>query len=586
MLRNIAISTRILGIILILIVSIIVLAGIVYISADRIKDASIAEEAVVMLEGQKDKLKLGTQSMAIALGKALTGIGDRQEQYAIISSYITDYRFEDDQSGYYYTYIGTVIFMHPILSDREGEDLAYTTDVNGIYYVRELYAAAQKGGGFVTFVFPKPPSMEHATKLAYVEYIPGTDIWISTGIYIDAIDTRKVLIEERLTSSLKDEMFIIGGVLFLLFLILAPLVIFILGSINKPLGEIVKTAEQIASGNFAVSLNIIGKDEITVLQKAFLQMSENLRAGFAAIQAKEADALLQAEVSRKLTHKVLQVTAEVEQATQELETTVSSISKSAARVKTGGVIQSKRIHAILTSIEQLNADVFRVAQTAETAVDQSQQSHKKVEAGMNMALEVGGAMEKLRNITETLTKNISRLGKQSSTIGGVMKIITDIADQINILAMNASIEAAHAGEAGRGFTVVAGEVRKLAEKTRIAAQDVNNSITDMQNLVSLNISSMDNVADYISQVSELAERSVDSLQDAQTIVRDSMQQVQSIAVLVDQQSASSKAVVSLVSDVQGIAKDNDRLVTQVDEDLRALFHKSRELLNLVSEVRQ
>ncbi|MDR2798685.1 MAG: methyl-accepting chemotaxis protein, partial [Treponema sp.] len=497
-----------------------------------------------------------------------------------------DYRFEDDQSGYYYTYIGTVIFMHPTLPQQEGQDLGQTADVNGVYYVRELYEKAQKGGGFVSFVFPKPPVMDYAPKLAYVEYIPGTDIWISTGIYIDTIDAHKVLIEERLTSSLKQEMLLIGGILILLFLILGPLLVFILRSINKPLGEIVQTAEQIASGNFQVSLKIKGKDELTVLQQAFLHMSENLRSSFAAIQTKEAEALFQAEESQRVTNKMLQVTEEVEQAAQDLETTVGSISQRAAKVKTGGAIQNERIHAILTSIEQLNRDVQQVAHTAEIAVDQSQQSHKKVETGVDMALEAGRAMEKLHGITDTLTGNINRLGEQSTTIGGIMTIITDIADQINILAMNASIEAAHAGEAGKGFTVVAGEVRKLAEKTRVAAQDVNSSITDMQKLVGLNISSMANVATYIAQVRELAERSVGSLRDAQSIVKDSMVQVRSIAALVEQQSASSRGVVLLVGDVSGIAQDNDQLVTQVDEELHMLYHKSQELLNLVAEVRQ
>ncbi|MDR0723249.1 MAG: methyl-accepting chemotaxis protein [Treponema sp.] len=586
MLRHISIKIRILGIILILILSIIALTGVIYVTASRIKDSAIVEVEEVMLEDQKEKLQLGTQTMAVALGKALAGISDRQAQHDIISAYIKDYRFEEDQSGYYYTYIGTVIFIHPTLPHREGEDLGQTVDANGVYYVQELYANAQKGGGFVSYVFPKPPSMDSAAKLAYVEYIPGTDIWISTGIYIDNIEAHKTVMEERMVSSLLQQIvIIISCLLVLLLLILTPLSLLTLHSISKPLQETVHAAEQLAAGDLAISLAVAGNDEITVLQNSFLKMSENLRSGFTAVQAKEAEALFQAEESRKVTNKMLQVTEEVEQAAQDLETTVSRISQSAARVKNGSAIQSERILGILTSIEQLNSDVLQVAQTAETAVDQSQQSHKKVETGVDIALEVGGAMEKLHHITGTLTENINHLGKQSATIGGIMQIITDIADQINILAMNASIEAAHAGEAGRGFTVVAEEVRKLAEKTRGAAQDVNSSITDMQKLVGLNISSMDNVTTYVAQVTQLAERSVGSLRDAQTIVKDSMIQVQSIAALVDQQSASSKAVVSLVNDVSGITQNNEQLVTQVDEELQTLFHKSQELLNLVSEVR-
>jgi methyl-accepting chemotaxis protein len=570
------------GIVLVLILSIIVLTGMIYITASTVKDSGIADEKVMILEGQKDKIRLGTQTIAVALGKALVGIRDRQEQHDIIKSYINDYRFEDDQSGYYYTYIGTVIFMHPTLPHREGEDLGQTADVNGVYYVRDLYANAQKGGGFVSFVFPKPPSMEQAPKLAYVEYIPGTDIWISTGIYIDNIDTHTANVEKRLASFLNKEMFIVGGIVSLLLVLLITLTMFILRSISKPLAEVSHISEQIASGNLDISLKITGRDEITVLQRAFFHMSENLRSSFAAVKTKETEALFQAEKSQKLMNQILQVAKEVEQAAQDMETLISSISESAVKVKTGGAVQNERIREILTSIKQLNTDVLQIAKTAETAAAQSQESHKKVEVGVNMALETGIALEKLRNLTGTLTENINHLGEQSATIGGIMKIITDIADQINILAMNASIEAAHAGEAGKGFTVVAGEVRKLAEKTRGAAQDVNSSIMAMQKLVGLNISGMDNATTYIAQVNEMAESSVSSLRDAQTIVKDSMIQVQSIAVLVEQQSASSKAVASLVNDVSGIAQDNDQLVTQVDEELRILFHKSKELLNLAN----
>ena len=559
--------------------------GVIYVTASRIKDSAIADVSEVMFVEQKEKIQLGTQTMAVALSKALAGISDRQGQHAIISAYIKNYRFEEDQSGYYYTYISTKIFMHPTLPQREGEDLGQTADANGVYYVRELYAKAQAGGGFVSFVFPKPPSMVNTPKLAYVEYIPGTDIWISTGIYIDNIEAYKAVMEERMASSLLKQIGIISGLIVLLLLIVTPFSLLTLHSIFKPLKETVHAAEQLAAGDLAISLKASGNDEITVLQNSFLKMSENLRSGFTAVQAKEAEALFQAEESRKVTHKMLQVTEEVEQAAQDMETTVSRISQSATRVKTGSAIQSERIQAILTSIEQFSTEILQVVQTAETAADQSQQSHKKVEIGMDMALAAGSAMEKLHLITETLTENINHLGKQSATIGGIMRIITDIADQINILAMNASIEAAHAGEAGRGFTVVAEEVRKLADKTRGAAEDVNSSIMDMQKLVGLNISSMDNVTTYVAQVTQLAEKSVGSLRDAQTIVKDSMIQVQSIAALVDQQSVSSKAVVSLVNDVNGITQNNDQLVTQVDAELQALFHKSQELLNLVSEVR-
>ncbi|MDR3337705.1 MAG: methyl-accepting chemotaxis protein [Treponema sp.] len=587
MLRNISIGTRIAAIIVILIFSIIALIATIYFTANDIKESGLSDTEEVMIAGQREKIRLGTQTMAIALSKALEGVTDRQEQHDIIKSYIQDYRFEDDKSGYYYTYIGTVIFMHPTLPQREGEDLGNTADANGVYYVRELYENAQKGGGFISFVFPKPPSMETAPKLAYVEYIPGTDIWISTGIYVDNIETTKAIFRERESKALQSLMILIIGILAGGFIfILGPVCIFTLRSILKPLKETVKAAEQLASGDMNLSLTVSGHDEITVLENSFLKMSQNLRSSFTDVQAKEEEAVIRAEEARKTAAKILEIAGHVEQAAHEMEDTVSTVSRNADGVKTGGDSQTDRINEILASMEQLSSGVLRITESAGTAAVKSEDSNRKVEAGVSMAEDSGKAMRELHAITGNLTENINNLGRQSDNIGSIMNVITDIASQINLLAMNASIEAAHAGEAGRGFAVVAGEVRKLAEKTRSAAQEVESSIREMQKLTQVNISGMDNAVASINQVTDFAQKTATSLTEAQTIVKDVMIQVQAIAESVEQQSESSKGITSLVNDVSGIARDNNQMITQVDEELKGLLRKSEELLTLVSELRQ
>jgi methyl-accepting chemotaxis protein len=525
--------------------------------------------------------------MAAALGKALEGVPDRQEQHDIIKSYIQDYRFEEDKSGYYYTYIDTHIFMHPTLPQREGEDLGNTADANGVYYVRDLYANAQKGGGFVEFVFPKPPSMENAPKLAYVEYIPGTDIWISTGIYIDNIEGAKAEIAVRESAKLGRIMvFVIGITGALLFLVLIPMVILILRSITKPLNETVKAAEQLAGGELDnIILAAQGRDEITALQNSFIRMAQNLKDSFADIQKKERAALEQAEEARNSNTKIMDLAAKVEGAAHEVEDSVGSISQSAGGVKSGGETQTQRISNILTAMEQLSAAVLHITTSSEEAAKQSQESNVKVEAGVSMANQSGHAMHELHVLAGALTENINQLGEQSNNIGNIMNVITDIADQINLLAMNASIEAAHAGEAGKGFAVVAGEVRNLADKTHSAAREVENSISQMQKLTKLNIDGMNEAADSISRVMELSKKTAASLTEAQTFVKDVMLKVQSIAAAVEQQSGSTKAITSLVTDVNGIAGENGQLIAKVNGELNILLGKSEELMNLVTELK-
>ena len=196
MLRNISISVRILAIIIILL---LVIAGIMvtlYFTAESINLSGITSIQKVMMAGQQEKVKLGTQTMAVALGKALQGVTDRKQQHDIIKSYIQDYRFENDKSGYYFTYIGTVIFMHPTLPQREGEDLGNTADANGVYYVKDLYANAQKGGGFVYFVFPnrlpcKTPPKWHTWNTFPVQIYGSLPVSISTISILKGLPLRR-----------------------------------------------------------------------------------------------------------------------------------------------------------------------------------------------------------------------------------------------------------------------------------------------------------------------------------------------------------------------------------------------------------
>jgi serine phosphatase RsbU (regulator of sigma subunit) len=282
MLRNISISARVIAIISILFLSILVLAGMVYFTANDAKDEGLADAEAVMLRGEKDKIKLGTETMAIALSQALEGVSDRETQHDIIKRYINDYRFEDDYSGYYFTYIGTKIFMHPTLPQREGEDLGNTADANGVYYVRDLNEAAKRGGGFVTFLFPKPGpngNMRDVAKLAYVEYIPGTDIWISTGVYLDDIDVYKEAMEKRMSDALQEQMgVIIGAIAILLFLILIPLCVLTLRSIIMPLRSAARTAAQFASGNLDAAIVVSGNDELSELGRTFNKMCADIKS--------------------------------------------------------------------------------------------------------------------------------------------------------------------------------------------------------------------------------------------------------------------------------------------------------------------
>ncbi|MDR1857746.1 MAG: methyl-accepting chemotaxis protein, partial [Desulfovibrio sp.] len=177
------------------------------------------------------------------------------------------------------------------------------------------------------------------------------------------------------------------------------------------------------------------------------------------------------------------------------------------------------------------------------------------------------------------------LGKQAEAIGGVMGVISDIADQTNLLALNAAIEAARAGEAGRGFAVVADEVRKLAEKTMSATQEVGSSIGAIQQSAKANMEAVAGAVHNVEEATTLANRSGDALKEIVDMSATNAAVVTSIATAAEEQSATSEEIAKALEEINRIVGETTDGMVQSSQAVQDLSKMAQELNSVMVKLR-
>ena len=385
-------------------------------------------------------------------------------------------------------------------------------------------------------------------------------------------------------------------------LVVLLVVIFLLiRSSVKPINYLARTAEIIADGNLEQPIEDerFG-GEVKMLSTSLKKMIASLIEGIKKAEAlsvsaqeesrKAQEAMIQAEAAGKeaqaKTEAMLVAADKLEEVGNVVSSASSELSAQIEQSDRGAAESAQRLSEAATAMNEMNATVQEVAKNAGSASAASADTKEKAQVGAQVVEKAVRSIEQVHQMSLELKGDMTQLNEHAQDITRIMGVISDIADQTNLLALNAAIEAARAGEAGRGFAVVADEVRKLAEKTMASTNDVGNAIKAIQESTAKSMTGVDNAVERIGEATELASRSGAALQEILTTVEITADQVNAIATASEEQSAASEEINQSIVQVNDMSRQTAEAMGEAARAVSDLAAQAQGLTELIEAMKK
>ncbi|WP_209121329.1 methyl-accepting chemotaxis protein [Alkalihalobacillus sp. BA299] len=322
------------------------------------------------------------------------------------------------------------------------------------------------------------------------------------------------------------------------------LVIFFSSYLSKSLNRVAETADNISKGNLQIEkINVNSKDEIGRMSDAMNKMVDQLRDLIFQISSTSDQVAVSAE----------QLTASAE----ETSTATDSITNSIQEVASGAERQAEGANSLTEVANEISNGMGKIAHNMDEVHHLAGISYEKANEGTGVIMRSVEHMKlNINEKTMTTSEIVKKLGDKSTEIGNIINLITDVAEQTNLLALNAAIEAARAGEHGKGFAVVADEVRKLAEQSSQSAGQIGMLINDIQKGIHESVLAMDNVKQAVEEGIVYAENAGDSFEGINGAIDQVLSQIQEVAIALHEVTVSSDTMISSVNEMTEITKNS------------------------------
>ncbi|HBA72726.1 MAG: chemotaxis protein [Geobacteraceae bacterium GWC2_55_20] len=540
-----------------------VLSGIAVYRMQLLSDASLANQKKALLDDYdalvKSQVHTAVSLIATVEERSRKGEISADDARKQAADLVRQLRYQKDN----YFWIDTVDGVNVVMLGKpsEGKSRLDLQDNKGKFLIREIIENGRReGGGYTDYWFPKAGSDTPMPKRSYsLEFKPWGWV-VGTGNYVDDID--KVMDEHKSTarSSFVANIAFFAVSAIVIMLGCLGFAFWFANDITRKIGGdplyAVEVVEKVAGGDLGVAIVIQGN-----YPGSLLQSIRDLVAS-----------------QRRMMEKIKESAGSLASASMELMATSDTMSHTTEDI----VSQAS---TVATAGEEMSATSGDIASNCISAAENAGRASEMAKAGAEVVMGTVRGMERIAGRVKETAASVDALGSSSVQIGNIIGTIEDIADQTNLLALNAAIEAARAGEQGRGFAVVADEVRALAERTTRATKEIAAMIKGIQSETRTAVASMEEGVQEVAKGSSEAVKSGEALGNILSQINEVTAQINQIATAAEEQTATTREISNNVHMINEAVSGSARGVQELSLAAGSLSTLAEELKEMVAYYR-